>query len=100
MALTLVGALLMLGGLLLLVALPIWRGLLSDIRRTSAASPEPTLEPPKAGAGFYSKENFAAAIRAVAETVSIVQATTPGMNIIESILSPFHRYPELAPLRS
>lgn len=58
MALTLVGALLVFGGLLLLVALPIWRGRMSDVRRTSAASPEPTLEPPKPGAGFYAKENL------------------------------------------
>ncbi len=46
MVLTLLGALLVFGGLLFLVALPIWRGRMSDVRRTSTAASEPTLEPP------------------------------------------------------
>ncbi|MEH2509002.1 hypothetical protein V1291_000356 [Nitrobacteraceae bacterium AZCC 1564] len=58
MVLTLLGALLVFGGLLFLVALPIWRGRLSDVRRTPMAAPEPTLEPPKPGAGLYAKENW------------------------------------------
>jgi hypothetical protein len=58
MVLTLLGALLMFGGLLILVALPIWRGRLSDVRRTSTAASEPTLEPLKPGAGFHAKENW------------------------------------------
>jgi hypothetical protein len=58
MTLTLLGALFVFGGLLFLVALPIWRGRMSDVRRTSTSSPEPTLEPPKPGAGFYAKENL------------------------------------------
>lgn len=58
MAVTLLGALLVFAGLLVLVALPIWRGRLSDVRRTSTAAPEPTLEPPKPGAGFNAKENW------------------------------------------
>lgn len=58
MALTLLGALLVFGGLLILVALHIWRGRLSDVRRTSTAASEPTLEPPKLGAGFNAKENW------------------------------------------
>jgi hypothetical protein len=58
MGLTLLGALLVFGGLLFLVALPIWRGRMSDVRRTSMADSEPTLEPAKPGAGFYAKENW------------------------------------------
>lgn len=58
MGLTLLGALLMFGGLLVMVALPIWRGRLSDVRRTSTAVREPTLEPPKPAAGFSAKENW------------------------------------------
>jgi hypothetical protein len=58
MAFTLLGALFVFGGLLFLIAQPIWRGRMSDVRRTSAAAPEPTLEPPKPGAGFYAKENW------------------------------------------
>ncbi|MDQ8731594.1 hypothetical protein [Bradyrhizobium sp. LHD-71] len=56
MAVTLLGALLVLGGLVLLATPPIWRGRLSDLRRTSAA--EPTLEPSRPGAGFSLKENW------------------------------------------
>jgi hypothetical protein len=40
------------------VALPIWRGRLSDVRRTPTAVQEPTLEPPKPGAGFNARENW------------------------------------------
>jgi hypothetical protein len=58
MVFTLLGALFVFGGLLLLIAQPIWRGRLSDVRRTSTAVREPTLEPPKPGAGFYAKENW------------------------------------------
>jgi hypothetical protein len=58
MALSLIGALLVLGGLLFLIAQPIWRGRFSDVRRTPTAAPEPTLEPPKPGAGFSAKENW------------------------------------------
>jgi hypothetical protein len=58
MAIILLGALLVLGGLVFLVAQPIWRGRLSTARRPSAATPEPTLEPSKPGAGFSLKENW------------------------------------------
>jgi hypothetical protein len=58
MAVTLLGALLVFGGLLFLVAQPLWRGRLSTARRTSAAAPEPTLEPSKPGAGFSLKDNW------------------------------------------
>lgn len=58
MAITLLGALLVLVGLVLLAAQPIWRGRLSTVRRTPAATPEPTLEPPKPGAGFSFKANW------------------------------------------
>jgi hypothetical protein len=61
------GALFVLGGLVFMVAQPIWRGRLSDARRTSSAVPrngahllrEPhTLEPRRAGAGFGLKANW------------------------------------------
>jgi len=62
------GALLVLGGLVFLVAQPIWRGRLSEARRQkSSAVPrdaamkpaEPmTLEPRRPGAGFGLKENW------------------------------------------
>ena len=61
------GALFVLGGLLFMAAQPIWRGRLSDARRTSSAVPrkethplrEPrTLEPRRAGAGFGLKANW------------------------------------------
>ncbi len=58
MAVTLLGALLVLGGLVLLMAQPIWHGRLSVGRRASATTPEPTLEPSKPGAGFSLKENW------------------------------------------
>jgi hypothetical protein len=57
------GALFVLGGLLFMAAQPIWRGRLSDARRTSSAAPrdtlEPhTLEPRRPGAGFGLKANW------------------------------------------
>jgi hypothetical protein len=58
MTVILLGALLALGGLVFLVAQPIWRGRLSTARRPSAATPEPSLEPSKPGAGFSFKENW------------------------------------------
>jgi hypothetical protein len=58
MAVTLLGALLVLGGLVLLAAQPMWQGRLSTGRRASEATPEPTLEPSKPGAGFSFKENW------------------------------------------
>lgn len=58
MAVTLLGALLILGGLVLLAAQPIWQGRLSTGRRATAVTPEPTLEPSRPGAGFSFKENW------------------------------------------
>jgi len=57
------GALLVLGGLVFIVAQPIWRARLSDARRTSPAKSratlEPhTLEPRRPGAGFGLKANW------------------------------------------
>jgi hypothetical protein len=54
------GVLLVLVGLLFMVAQPLWRGRLSDARRTSSAAArgnlEPhTLEPRRPGAGFELK---------------------------------------------
>ena len=59
------GALLILGGLVFVMAQPIWRGRLSEARRrrTSSAVPrdtlEPhTLEPRRPGAGFSLRANW------------------------------------------
>lgn len=59
------GALLVLGGLVFMMAQPIWRGRLSEARRrrTSSAVPrdtlEPhTLEPRRPGAGFSLRANW------------------------------------------
>ena len=46
------GALFVLGGLLFMMAQPIWRGRLSDARRPSPGVPRDTLEPRRPGAGF------------------------------------------------
>ena len=61
--LVVIGTLFVLGGLLFIVAQPIWRGRLSDARRTSSAVPrdtlEPhTLEPRRPGAGFGLKASW------------------------------------------
>jgi len=52
------GALFVLSGLLFMVAQPIWRGRLSDAKRTSAGVPRDTLEPRRPGAGFTLKANW------------------------------------------
>jgi hypothetical protein len=53
------GALLVLGGLLFMLAQPIWRGRLSEARRRrSSAVPRDTLEPRMPGVGFGLKENW------------------------------------------
>jgi hypothetical protein len=46
------GALLVLGGLLLMAYQSIWRGRLSDAKRTASELPHDTLEPRRPGAGF------------------------------------------------
>lgn len=55
------GAILVFGGVLFMAAQPIWRGRLSEARRTPSAAPgatlEPTLEPRKPTAGFGLKAN-------------------------------------------
>ncbi|HAP14267.1 MULTISPECIES: hypothetical protein [unclassified Afipia] len=52
------GALLMFGGLIFLAAQPMFRARLSSVRRTPAATPEPTLEPSEPAAGFRLKETW------------------------------------------
>ena len=52
------GALLVLGGLVFMMAQPIWRGRLSDAsKRTSSGTPRDTLEPRRPGAGLYTLES-------------------------------------------
>ena len=46
------GALLVLAGLLVMAYQSIWRGRLSDAKRTSSELPHDTLEPRRPGAGF------------------------------------------------
>jgi hypothetical protein len=58
MAISLLGALLVLAGMVFLAAQPLWHGRLSTVRRPSAAMPEPTLEPSRPGAGFSLTENW------------------------------------------
>jgi hypothetical protein len=58
MAIILLGALLVFGGLVFLMAQPIWQGRLSAVRHTPAAPEEPTLEPSRPGAGFSLKQNW------------------------------------------
>lgn len=54
----LLGAILVFGGVIFLAAQPMFRARLSSVRRTPAATPEPTLEPPQPAAGFSLKENW------------------------------------------
>jgi hypothetical protein len=52
------GAIFILSGLLFMAAQPIWRGRLSDAKRTSSEKPRDTLEPRRPGAGFGLKANW------------------------------------------
>ena len=49
------GALFVLVGMVFMMAQPIWRGRLSDAKRTSKGVPRDTLEPRRPGAGFTLK---------------------------------------------
>src|ERR1700674_2882717 len=52
------GVLFVLGGLLFMAYQSIWRGRLSDAKRTSSEVPHDTLEPRRPGAGFGPKANW------------------------------------------
>ena len=52
------GALFVLGGVVFMMAQPIWRGRLSDAKRTTPGVPRDTLEPRRPGAGFTLKANW------------------------------------------
>ena len=52
------GVLFVLGGVVFMMAQPIWRGRLSDAKRTSSGAPRDTLEPRRPGAGFTLKANW------------------------------------------
>jgi hypothetical protein len=53
------GALFVIGGVVFMMAQPIWRGRLSDAsKRTSSGAPRDTLEPRRPGAGFTLKANW------------------------------------------
>jgi len=52
------GALLVVSGVLFLAAQAIWRGRLSDPRRSRSAVPGATLEPKRPGGGFGLKANW------------------------------------------
>ena len=49
------GALFVFGGVVFMAAQPIWRGRLSDAKRTTPGVPRDTLEPRRPGAGFELK---------------------------------------------
>src|SRR3979490_3619565 len=51
-------ALFVLGGLVFMMAQPIWRGRLIYPKRTSSGVPRDTLEPRRPGAGFTLKANW------------------------------------------
>ena len=52
------GVLFVLGGLLFMAYQSIWRGRLSDAKRTSSEVPHDTQEPRRPGAGFGPKANW------------------------------------------
>jgi hypothetical protein len=52
------GALFVLVGVVFMMAQPIWRGRLSDAKRTTPGVPRDTLEPRRPGAGFTLKANW------------------------------------------
>ena len=53
-----IGALLVVGGVLLMAVQPLWRGRLSGPRRTHSAGPSVTLEPEKPARGFSIRSNW------------------------------------------
>ena len=52
------GVLFVIGGLLFMAYQSIWRGRLSDAKRTTPGVPRDTLEPRRPGAGFTLKANW------------------------------------------
>jgi hypothetical protein len=58
MTLVLLGALLVLAGIVFMAAQPIWRGRLSGGRRLGSGAPSDTLEPPRPARGFGIKSNW------------------------------------------
>jgi hypothetical protein len=58
MTLVLLGALLILAGIVFMAAQPIWRGRLSGGRRLRSGPPSDTLEPPRPARGFGIKSNW------------------------------------------
>lgn len=53
-----IGALMVIAGLLLMAAQPLWRGRLSGLRRTHSAEPSVTLEPERPARGFGIRANW------------------------------------------
>ena len=58
MTFILLGALLVIVGVLFMAAQPIWRGRLSGVRRLRSAQPSDTLEPERPARGFGIKSNW------------------------------------------
>jgi hypothetical protein len=58
MVLIWVGAVLVLGGVLLMAAQPLWRGRLSGVRRLRSTEPSATLEPARPATGFGIKSSW------------------------------------------
>jgi hypothetical protein len=53
-----IGALMVIVGVLLMAAQPLWRGRLSGVRRTHSAEPSVTLEPERPARGFSMRSNW------------------------------------------
>jgi len=53
-----IGALMVIVGVLLMAAQPLWRGRLSGVRRTHSAEPSVTLEPEQPARGFSMRSNW------------------------------------------
>ena len=58
MTLVLLGALLVLTGVVFMASQPLWRGRLSGVRRVRSTEPGETLEPQKPARGFGIKSNW------------------------------------------
>jgi hypothetical protein len=73
------GALFVLGGVVFMMAQPIWRGRLSDAsKRTSSGAPRDTLEPRRPGAGFTLKANWPGLVLIVLGGILLLAGAAPG----------------------
>ena len=71
------GALFVLGGVVFMMAQPIWRGRLSDAKRTTPGAPRGTLEPRRPGAGFTLKANWPGLVLIVLGGILLLDSRAP-----------------------